>query len=383
MRSRAVLAVLLSLLVMLGGCSAVSDGEEVEPAALVSFDEEFDVQELWSSQLAGGLGDKYQQYRPAFLGNRIYSISADGRLAAADVERGTRLWRVDIDTAIAGGVAAGDGKLAVTSYDGRLLVFSALDGAAQWQTPLSSEAVAPAAIGGGLVLVQTIDGRLVAFNAETGERQWSYTAQKPSLTLRGTSRPLILGDLVYAGFANGKVVSLRLASGEMVWESRVTVPTGQTELERMVDIDGDLVAGNGVLYATTYQGRVATIAMRDGRVLWGRELSSYRGVAESDEQLFAVDAEGRVLGYDKVSSTELWLQEGLYFRQPTAPVYYKGAVVLADFEGYLHFLSPQDGRFIARERVDSAGVAAPLAVRDGVLYVLGNSGRVTALTIDG
>lgn len=366
---------------LLSGCSALSHDEEVEPAALQPLEQQIKLQTLWSRNLAGYLANGEQQIRPAFLGDRIYSVSYRGALVAASAVTGKELWRQELAAKIAGGVATGDGKVIVTTFDGRVLVRSALDGEPLWEARLSSEAVAPSAIGGGLVVVQTIDGRLTAFAGESGELRWSYSAQKPSLTLRGTSAPLIRDDRVYAGFSSGKVVALRLADGEFVWDARVAVPEGQTELERVVDVDGELVPGNGVLYVTSYQGRLATLAMSDGRVLWSRELSSYRNVVDNGEQVFALSAEGRLVAYDKLSSTELWTQEGLYFRQPTAPLYFEGLVVVGDYEGFVHFISPQDGRFVGRFRADEYGLAGPLVQRAGVLYVLTHDGQVIALKL--
>jgi len=368
---------------LLSGCSAFSHDEEIEPSALVDVEQQVRVETLWSRNLAGALGERYQQLRPAFLGNRIYSVGVAGRLVAADAATGKAIWQRDLNTRIAGGVAAGDGKVLLTTFDGRVLAYSALDGVPLWEARISSEAVAPSAIGGGLVVVQTIDGRLAAFAGDTGERRWSYSAQKPALTLRGTSAPLIVDDRVYAGFSSGKLVALRLADGEFVWDARVAMADGQTELERMVDLDGELVAGNGVIYVTTYQGRLGTVALSDGRVLWSRDLSSFRSVANGADQLFAVGADGKVMAYDKLSSTELWVQEGLYFRQPTAPLFSQGVLMLGDFEGYLHFLSPQDGHFIGRIRIDSSGLSVPIVQHDGTVYLLGNDGEVSALKVGG
>ena len=55
--------------------------------------------------------------------------------------------------------------------------------------------------------------------------------------------------------------------------------------------------------------------------------------------------------------------------------------MVGDLEGYIHLLSQVDGRFVGREKVDSAGVRArPLVVGDW-LYVYGNSGELVAYTI--
>ncbi len=52
-----------------------------------------------------------------------------------------------------------------------------------------------------------------------------------------------------------------------------------------------------------------------------------------------------------------------------------------DLEGYVHLLSQVDGRFVARNRVDSKGVRVRPLIEGGWMYIYGNSGKLVALTI--
>ncbi|GIT64245.1 MAG: hypothetical protein Ct9H300mP22_6450 [Gammaproteobacteria bacterium] len=64
----------------------------------------------------------------------------------------------------------------------------------------------------------------------------------PALTLRGTSSPIITTDgSVIAGFSNGIVVSVAAEDGVWSWEERVAVPDGEYDIERVIDVDGDLL----------------------------------------------------------------------------------------------------------------------------------------------
>ena len=60
-----------------------------------------------------------------------------------------------------------------------------------------------------------------------------------------------------------------------------------------------------------------------------------------------------------------------------------GWVVVGDFEGYLHWLSPQDGSLVARTRVGSARITAQPQAVDGTLFVLGDDGDLAALRVAG
>ncbi|MEH6627113.1 MAG: outer membrane protein assembly factor BamB [Motiliproteus sp.] len=367
---------------LMSGCSWWFGDEEILPADLTSFKEEVKVKNLWSSKVGSGLGDNYHEFRPAILSDRIYVCDSEGTIEALDLNTGKVIWSVDTEVVLSSGVGVGDGKVLVTSNDGRLLAFKALDGEPLWTTLLSSESVVPPQVNGKVVLVQTIDGRLTGFEPSSGEQLWFYSAQIPALSLRGTSTPILTDEAAFAGFSNGKVVALNSVSGEVAWEARAAIPEGKTELERMVDVDGELLLSGNQLYVSSYQGRLVAIAANNGRIYWNKPLSSFQGVAENISQLFASDAEGNVRAFEKSNGLEYWKQEGLFYRQSTAPIVLKNTVAVADYQGYVHFMSPQDGRFVAREQVDSSGVRGPLLVQDDVLYVYGNSGRLTALTLD-
>ena len=369
------------LLTLLSGCGLWDSEEEIEPAALPDISAEYELRKLWSSQVGDGLGEKYHQFIPAVLADRIFAADHEGSVFALDRNNGDKIWNQELELPLSGGVGVGDGRVVVSTEDGQAVALSALDGNEVWRARLSSEAVSPAAIGAGVVLLQTIDGRLVALDNSDGSLRWSYSAQEPKLTLRGTSSPVIVDNGVLAGFSSGKVIALSLESGEVLWETRVANSEGRTELERMVDIDGSLLTEQGLVYAGSYQGRLTAMVMADGRRVWSEPLSSFRSLTHNSSQIFAVDDEGSVIAFDKRSGTELWKQAELYYRQVGTPAVIDGVVAVGDFEGYVHLLAPEDGRFVGRYRVDSSALLAPPLSIDGVLYTLSDGGRLSALQL--
>ena len=115
--------------------------------------------------------------------------------------------------------------------------------------------LAAPAVNGDIVLVQTQDDRLIALEIDTGAQRWSYESSPAVLTLRGTGAPLLTNQLAIAGLSSGKVIALDTRRGLPVWEQRVAIPQGRSELERVVDIDGGLLLSGGTLCVATYQGR--------------------------------------------------------------------------------------------------------------------------------
>ena len=198
---------------------------------------------------------------------------------------------------------------------------------------------------------------------------------------RGTSAPAVSDELVVAGFDSGRVTALSLADGSPVWETRVAVPQGRSELERMVDIDAEPQVVGDSVYVVTFQGRAAAIDLESGKVKWGRDMSSHSGLAVHEDKVYVTDERGHVWALDRDNSSSLWRQGALTARGVTAPLGFGRYVIVADAEGYVHWLSAEDGRFLGRMRVDSAGViAAPVASNDTV-YVYGRGGTLAALKV--
>ena len=77
----------------------------------------------------------------------------------------------------------------------------------------------------------------------------------------------------------------------------------------------------------------------------------------------------------------MWTQEALRLRDLTAPTRFGTAVVVGDYEGYLHWLDAMDGHFVAREHAAKERItSAPLVVGDNI-YVQGDDGTVAAYTV--
>ncbi len=364
----------------LAACASTPD--EQAPAELTDFTQERGLQRLWSRSIGNGQGGSFNRLVPAVADDVLYAVSANGRLQALDYRKGKLLWQRKLDEPVSGGVGTGEGRLLLGTAEGDVLSLDAADGSELWRQRLSGEVLAAPQTDGQLVVAQTYDGHVVALDADSGELRWSYAATVPLLTLRGTSTPMIVGNLVVAGLANGRVVALDLETGALRWEQRVAIPKGSTEIERISDVDGNLLLDNGIVYAVGYQGKVMAIEARSGRRLWERDASAYVGPAAGYSNIYVVTADGTVNAYQETGQGVTWSQTVLARRQLTQPAILSGSLAVGDFEGYLHFLSQVDGHLVARDRADDEGLRAPMLVHDNILFVYGNSGKLVAYQFD-
>ncbi|MGB0468052.1 MAG: outer membrane protein assembly factor BamB [Pontibacterium sp.] len=373
---------LAGLSLVISGCGFWADSEEeIQPNPLPSFTEEKTVDVIWSADIGVGLGEKYHQFVPAISGDQVFATDNNGRIQAFSRLDGHSLWTTELNVRLSGGVGAGFGALAVASESGEVIALNGKDGKELWRAPVSTEVVSVPQLNRDLVVAQLINGKLVAFDRVTGERRWTYDSLIPRLTLRGTSTPIVTQDVTLAGFASGKIAAISNDNGRVLWERRVAVAQGRSELERMVDIDGrPLLVGNR-LFVTSYQGRLVAMDPRKAQIIWSQNVSSYRGLAAGFGNVYVSEAGDAVQAFDQSSSASVWRQDALKNRAITSPAVLSNAVAVADAQGYIHFMSQVDGHFIARYQVDSKGVYGDMKVVDNVLYTLANSGRLVALQL--
>jgi len=258
---------------------------------------------------------------------------------------------------------------------------------------------------GDRVAAQTIDGHLYLLDASTGAIKWSYDSNLPSLSLRGTSQPVFHGPMVVAGFANGKVVGVNVKDGSIMWQERIGIPAGRSELERLVDIDGRLLVQDDLLYVVGYQGHIAAIDLRNGKMVWKQEASSYHGPLAGLGNLYLVNDSDHLVAIDDRSAADVWQQVELQGRHLSEPVMFAKHIVVADFEGYIHLIKQLDGTIVGRDQVvrppvdwvrtgsynlkhpsrefaKDPGIRTRLVSNDDYLLAISNSGYLTAYTAD-
>jgi outer membrane protein assembly factor BamB len=351
---------LLCTALLCAGCSLFTSKAKTaqkkadDPMTLVPFANRIELQRVWSAKLSGEVPKLRLGLGVCADGERAFAASHKGTVEAIDLKSGKLLWRRDVKAPLAGGPASGSGLVVVGSSKGEVIALSEADGKPSWRTRINAEILSPAAIGDDLVVVRGVDGRMHGLSPTDGSELWVAEQQVPRLSLRGTSPPLLVGDLAVAGFDNGRVTAVTRANGTTAWDAAVGQSHGSTELQRLIDVDAPVVADGDDLFAVAFQGRVTRLARESGQVIWARDVSSYRGLAVDTNAVYISAADGDLVRVDRKNGTEQWTQKALLRRQLTAPVIYRGRIVVADAGGVLHWLDPATGEFVARAQVGSS-----------------------------
>ena len=375
----------VGVLALMTGCSTLnslnpfaSDKKGDQPAKLVELKGSMAVRTAWKLDIGKAKG---YQFSPALSGNTLVVAAADGAIARVDAATGKQMWRVKADSELSAGVGT-DGNLIVVGGEKGILMGYDMDGKLLWKTQLSSEILSAPVVSKGIVVARSIDNRIVGVDATDGSKKWTVQKVAPPLTLRNAPGMIVAGTDVIVAQPGGKLSALIIATGAPRWDVEVGISRGATELERVTDIGGAPVLFENEVCAASYQGRVGCFDLVTGSARWTRDLSSSVGVAVDQLFVFAPDDKGALNAFTRDTGASSWKNDKLSFRRLSTPLSYGRAVAVGDYEGYVHFLSREDGSFLARAATDGSPiVGTPLVAGTNLIFQTQN-GTVTAIAVE-
>ncbi|GAA4896876.1 outer membrane protein assembly factor BamB [Ferrimonas pelagia] len=386
------LAGLLSAVVLAGCASSDDEAEVISP--LPELQNPLEATVLWQERVGKGVEDYWSSLSPALAYDKLFVAERFGVVKALSPEDGSELWITNLrrefaegalqkndGARLSGGLATGFNKVFAGSENGMLFALSADDGEVVWQAPTRGEVLADPAVIGRMVIVNTAAGKVQAFDVDSGEFQWQMDLVMPPLLLRGSSGIAQSQGAALFGTPDGKVGALFAETGAPIWEARLAEATGANELERVIDVDVKPLVRGDNLYSAAFNGNLASIELRSGRVLWSRQYSSYTPLAIQGFALYMTDSRGTLYSIDRRNGLENWANSALSGRMLTGPQVIGDHLVVGDFEGYLHILDRSTGELLGYTRIDSSGLYTQ-PMRDGdTLYLQSRSGRIAAVTI--
>lgn len=375
------LLIVAAALALLAGCAGKVEPQH-PPKELTSFDERASLSTAWNQRVGRGLGRASYPLDPSREDGVVYAADERGLVMAMDAESGNVRWRKNLETPVSSGLNAIAGHIYLGTRNGEVLALSQDDGDIVWRTRVTSEVLAPPQANQQLVVVQSIDGSVTALDRNTGNEVWVHTSSQPALTLRGTGTPQVIDPVTFVGFANGRLATLDNRSGQPLWEMRVAVPQGRTEVDRLVDLNGQpLLTPDGRLYVTSYNGRLIAMEATSGEILWDREHSSHLSPLLVGDTLYTVNEASHVLALDALSGRLLWSSDSLEGRWVTAPAFADDKLVFGDFEGYVHLLDRNNGDIVGRTRINRSGISLRPLTEGRWIHVMANDGRLEALQV--
>jgi len=371
--------IVVACLLALGACTKDKDPDR--PAKLANLQATLRVDHAWSDDVGGAKTPLRLGLALAVDGDRVYAAGRKGDVAAFALASGHQIWRTKTKAPLGGATVVRDGLVVVGSSDGDVIALEAASGKVRWRVLVNGEILSSPAIGPRAVVVRTADGKLRGLGLSDGKELWQQEQAVPRLSLRGVAQPTIAGDMAICGFDNGKVVAVNSIDGTVAWETPVAPPHGRTELERLVDIDSAVRVANEDVFVVGFQGKVAMLALDTGQVWWSHDASSYRSLGIDDDNVYMSSADGEITALTRRTGAQVWEQKALLHRGLSAPAVSDDAVVVADYQGYVHWLAKSTGALAARVSTGKVRISNPPVIAGNLVIVINDRGRINAYRV--
>ena len=373
------------LIVFLSSCSSLSSmkfwgNDEIdldEPRSLQDISNIKSIKTNWELSFSGEnyLGN----FVPAFSADNIFFADSTGQIKSFNSSQGKVNWEKKVNS-LSSGISSGFGMLVVADTDGNIISLDQADGSILWSVNVKGEVLAPSAISSKFVIVKTGSGELIALDKSNGETLWSYRSKLPTLTIRGSSSPVIVDNKVYVSFDNGRLTVFELDSGFPVWDGAISYVSGTSELENLIDSDSNPIVEGGLVYTTNYQGNINIFDIAQKRSVWQAEASSFYSPLLIKGLIVLVESGSNMKSYSTKTLQESWNSNEFLNRQLSNPIAFDGSIMIGDFEGYIHIIDPLNGKPIGRKKISKKPIKMIIS-RSKNFYAVDESFNLFSLSI--
>lgn len=280
-----------------------------------------------SGNLPIGLG------APRIFNDIVYMGSLSGVMSAYDLESGRTLWSKDDKTPLGGPVEFFKDHVAYGGLNGRLYVRHYLTGQLKYAIDLGAPIESAPHFENDRLLIYLRGHQIVHLDSETGKVLWVYKRAVPvTTTLQRTTRPLIIGNKIIVGFADGFVGALSRDEGLLLWETKLVDQT------KFIDIDLNPILAGGVVVTGSPSGELKAINPDSGSISRSFGISVQSHPLLRGEQLVLGTNEGEVVLMSM--SGEILKKVRISDYAISAVTWWKNNIVAASFDGKMRSVDP-------------------------------------------
>ncbi len=318
--------ILLLLSLVLSGCSYLKAPEKKTPFFRMAWSKNLDPGHT-SGNLAIGTG------APRIFNDVLFMGSLSGNMKAYDVESGRVLWSHDEKTHLGAPVEFFKDHIAYGGLNGRLFVRHYLTGKLKYAIDLAAPVESAPVFVKDRLLVYLRGHQIVQLDAETGKIIWVYNRAVPvSTTLQRTTKPLVIGNKIIVGFADGFVGALSFQEGTILWETKIV------DQGKFVDVDLNPLMVSNTVVTGSPSGELKAINPDSGAIARDYRVSvTAHPVLKGNQILLgSVDGEVILMGLDgsiikktKISKAPI-----------SAVAWWKDHIVASSFDGRVRAIDP-------------------------------------------
>jgi outer membrane protein assembly factor BamB len=330
---------------------------------------------------------------PVVGGGRVYTIDSQAVIRAFNPDNGSVVWQHQLTSAQAsgrthfgGGVSFDGGRVYAVNGAGDAAALDAATGAVVWQVRPGGPLRGAPTIGADNVYVVSQDNQLYALNVANGEQRWTRSGAAEASGVFGVASPAFAQSTVVAGYSSGELAAYRYENGQEVWSDALTRTSVTTSVSALSDIDADPVIDHGRVFAIGQGGRMVAVELNTGQRLWELNVAGIATPWVAGDWVFVVTEQAQLLAIARASGRVRWISQLQRWRDAEdrrgpitwrGPVLAGGRLVLVSSLGHIVFASPVDGSVQATV-AGRAPISLPPVVANNTLYILDDSGRLTA-----
>jgi len=348
------------------------------PTPLYDLKSNVDLEVIWQENIGKHNGDNLDIFH---IEDFLYVATSNGTIKKIDSNNGNKFWEKKFNVNLTSGIAGDDENLFFSTSDGFLWCMNH-DGELIWKTLLDGEVNSLPIIYDSKVVVKLNSYKIIQLNSKDGSVLWKYQAGIPPLTYKSEGKLLQSNNVVYLGLPGGKLIAIDSPTGGLVWESNISRAKGATDIERANDITSHPVIDEDLIYGVTTNGDISALNRRNGKTLWTEPISSFYGMAFDGSNLFVTHDTGSIYSVNKDVGEIEWRQAGLQYRRIGVGTIIKDYVAFGDYDGYVHFLSIEDGSIVGRIKLEDSQILNNIIKIDqSVIVMMTGDGDLICLEV--
>ena len=339
-----------------------------EPAILKNIvDEKAKLKINWSKKYKGEnlLGN----FSPSFSSKSLFFGDQEGNIDSLNAKSGDSLWSFKHNKEITSGISAGFGSIIFADEDGEIINLNQSDGTLIWKKNIKTEVLTAMPITAKYIIIKSSSGDLIALDKFSADVVWSYRSVLPSLTVRGSSMPVIEQDKIYTTFDNGRLSVFELNNGFPLWDGAISYTEGTSDLENLIDSDASPVIDGRLIYANNFQGNLAIFDSAQKRMIWKTKSSSFYSPLLLRNMMILTEYNSIIRSFSTKTFSESWKSEEYKNRNLSNPINFKGNIIFGDDKGFIHILDPLNGITIGRIKISKKPIKTLISRSDSFYAV--------------
>ena len=346
-----------------------------------------DLSEIWSVSVGKGDSRKRRLTTdPIFFDKKIFTLDANSVASAFNLD-GQLIWKKDLTPdgensgdIFGGGLTAGKDQIFVTLGYGFLLSLDPTTGEKNWSQRLSGAGNNSSIFDDGLVYLVSGDSKAWAIKADNGRVRWKIDAIGNDTNLISTISPAINEKYAVFGFGNGEIYVTFKKGGYVLWSSSLSSRIDGQVISAIDDIVASPLIIDRNLYVADGSGKVVSLKIESGERNWTAPFGSNSNFWAASGSLFFISDANELVRLKRKTGQTVWVTELPYYSkkklglskktvQYYGPIIAGNQLIVASSDGYIRFYDPKTGAQKNKLEIKSGATTNPIVVNETLLLI--------------